>query len=379
MSTQPTIKGWCPGAYKPMMSGDGLILRIRPRLARLTAKQALGMCDLAQQYGSGHIDLTNRANLQIRGIKEADHEALLEALNQLDLLDADPALEGRRNILVTPFYEAGDITERLATALTDALHKLPELPAKFGFAIDTGEAPLLADASADIRIERSELGLILRADGTDLGHETTEATAINDAIKLARWFANTRTLEQRRMAQITQQGVTAPRPPSEQPQPSLTATGALLGAAFGSLNAADLAALITTSQATALRTTPWRMFVLEGADMPTNSPFITEAHDPVLSAHACPGAPYCPSATVTTRPIASVLAKRNRVQVHVSGCSKGCAFSKPCALTYIGHDGYFDLVRDGCAWDAPVSRGQCASDVLRNPSPMRPSDNFLDG
>ena len=29
----PQVKGWCPGAHRPMMSGDGLVVRIRPRLA----------------------------------------------------------------------------------------------------------------------------------------------------------------------------------------------------------------------------------------------------------------------------------------------------------------------------------------------------------
>ena len=28
-------KGWCPGALRPMESGDGLLLRIRPRLGTL--------------------------------------------------------------------------------------------------------------------------------------------------------------------------------------------------------------------------------------------------------------------------------------------------------------------------------------------------------
>ncbi len=47
------VKGWCPGAYRPMMSGDGLVVRIRPRLARLERDHVLALCDLAQRYGSG--------------------------------------------------------------------------------------------------------------------------------------------------------------------------------------------------------------------------------------------------------------------------------------------------------------------------------------
>ena len=132
------VKGWCPGAHRPMMSGDGLVVRVRPRLARLDRAQALGLAALAQRFGSGVIDLTSRANLQIRGVTEADHEALLQELARLDLLDADASLERRRNVLVTPFWQPGDLTERLTRALLGALPALPELPAKVGFAVDTG-------------------------------------------------------------------------------------------------------------------------------------------------------------------------------------------------------------------------------------------------
>ena len=37
--TRVEAKGWCPSAYQPMESGDGLVVRVRPRLARLTAEQ----------------------------------------------------------------------------------------------------------------------------------------------------------------------------------------------------------------------------------------------------------------------------------------------------------------------------------------------------
>ncbi|MGS0753393.1 hypothetical protein ACVBEH_00715 [Roseateles sp. GG27B] len=143
---RPAAQGWCPGAYRPMTSGDGLIVRVRPALARLTLAQALGLCALAQRHGSGAIDLTSRANLQLRGVRAAEHDALLSALGGLGLLDANPLLEGRRNLLIAPFWQAGDATERLATELAARLAELPELPAKFGFAVDAGPAPLLSAA-----------------------------------------------------------------------------------------------------------------------------------------------------------------------------------------------------------------------------------------
>ncbi|MEQ1672674.1 MAG: precorrin-3B synthase, partial [Hyphomicrobium sp.] len=42
------IKGWCPGALRPMMSGDGLVVRVRPRAGRLTMAQALGIAQAAR-------------------------------------------------------------------------------------------------------------------------------------------------------------------------------------------------------------------------------------------------------------------------------------------------------------------------------------------
>ena len=154
----PIIQGWCPGAHRPMMSGDGLVVRVRPRLARLNAAQALGLCELAGHFGNDTIDLTNRANLQLRGIAEQDHQPLLEKLAALNLLDMELGIEERRNMLVSPLYRTGDLTALLTQELIDRLAELPPLPAKFGFAIDTGPAPLLAGDSADIRLETDPAG-----------------------------------------------------------------------------------------------------------------------------------------------------------------------------------------------------------------------------
>ena len=88
---RPDAKGWCPGAHRAMASGDGLLVRVRPRLARLTAAQALGLCELSRRLGSGLVDLTHRANLQLRGVTPADHAAVVDALCVLGLADADAA------------------------------------------------------------------------------------------------------------------------------------------------------------------------------------------------------------------------------------------------------------------------------------------------
>ena len=74
------VKGWCPDAWRPMMAGDGLLVRVRPPLARLTARQVEGLCEAATRYGNGQIDLTSRANLQLRGATDTSWPALLADL-----------------------------------------------------------------------------------------------------------------------------------------------------------------------------------------------------------------------------------------------------------------------------------------------------------
>ena len=79
----PEVKGWCPGAYKPMQSGDGLVVRVRPMAAQISAAQATGLAQAAQAHGNGFIDLTNRANLQIRGVSTDSYPALMADLDSM--------------------------------------------------------------------------------------------------------------------------------------------------------------------------------------------------------------------------------------------------------------------------------------------------------
>lgn len=371
MSVAPSVKGWCPGAYRPMMSGDGLVVRVRPRLARLTAQQATGLCTLAQLHGSGFLDLTNRANLQIRGVAPQAHDTVLRALAGLDLLDEDPALESRRNILAAPFWQPGALTERLTIALLDALPDLPPLPPKVGFAVDTEAERLLANDPADFRLERGcEGGLILRADGAERGRPVSESGAIPALIEMAQWFAARMDDDHRRMHKLVAHQAlppewqsVAPAPAAAQAVPAPRSDGLLLGAPFGQIDAAALYHAINRSGAQALRVTPWRLFLLEGA-APLPTPFIDQPGDALLTTDACPGAPFCPSASVETRDLATALARKLGGDLHVSGCEKGCARARPAALTVIGRAGRFDLVKDGHAWDEPSRTGLTAQDLL---------------
>lgn len=361
------IKGWCPGAHRPMLSGDGYVVRVRPRLAQLSADQALGLCEAAMRHGAGLIDATNRANLQVRGVAGEAVMPLLEDLGALGLLDPDEATETRRNIVLAPDWVDGDETEWLAMELAARLDELPALPPKMGFAIDAGAAPVLAGVPGDFRIERGVSGgLILRAEGRDKGTPLPDMREVEALIRLAWWFVNSGGREAGRMARHRAAlpswaaETEAPAPHRAPLKPGAHPMGAVQGLAFGQARAADLAAAITASGARAIRVTPWRALLLLGATPGPQPGLEWSAEAPVLRADACPGAPFCPQASVETRALARALAPHVAGSLHVSGCAKMCARPSPADVTVVGDGGTFTLTRP----DAPPLTGLTPAQVL---------------
>lgn len=381
------VKGWCPGAWRPMQSGDGLIVRIRPHGGRLSSAQALGLAELSERFGNGLIDLTSRANLQLRGIGDGGHAPLLQGLAELDLLDADAAAESRRNIVVAPFWSEHDETRSIAWELELALSAFHlDLPGKFGFAVDCGRERALADVSADIRIERCAMGnFIVRADSAAMGRPVARTEAVATALALAEWFVASGGVRGGRGRMATHLGTGArlptalagsarPGPAMPRPRPGLFNGSALIGIAFGQLSAAALALLARRS--TDLRITPWRMILAEGLqkeglqEMPQIEGLVTAADDPRLSIDACTGAPACPRAHADTRALATALAPHlgAGASLHVSGCAKGCAHPGISAITLVATDDGFDLIRNGSAGNKPLVHGLTRDQLLADPS-----------
>ncbi|MDZ4311107.1 MAG: precorrin-3B synthase [Cypionkella sp.] len=370
----PIVQGWCPGALRPMQSGDGLVVRVRPRAGRLTPDQARGIAQLAALHGNGLIDLSSRANVQLRGVTEASHPALIDGLRGLGLIDASAEAEARRNIIVTPLWAETDPTQRLAAELTAALAAAdaPDLPGKFGFVLDTAAHPVLRDVSADIWLETGGENLLLATQGP-LAKPVTPENAVAEAIALAHWFiAQGGVTEGRgRMASLLKhqplpEGFTTPRlPATAQPTPGMQPQGQLVGFEFGQMQADTLAALADLGP---LRVTPWRMLLIEGlAEAPPIPGLITRADDPMLRVIACTGAPGCLQAHAATRPLARALAPQLTETLHVSGCAKGCAHPTAAPLTLTATPGGFALIRDGTASGTPLREGLSATDLTETP------------
>lgn len=372
MSAAPKVYGWCPGALRPMMSGDGLVVRLRAPMGRLTPEQARGVAELSRRHGNGLLDLSARANLQMRGIKDDSHAALLSGLRDLGLLDTDEAAEARRNVMLTPFWTEGDdnavIARNLAATLTAATDL--SLPGKFGFAVDCGTAPVLQDSAADIRIERDASGLILRPDGAELGLSVTRETAVPEALNLARWFLDTGGAPdgRGRMRQHLAKGTPLPsgyslvaNVASSAARPGQTGAGQLVALEFGQMLAGTLTSLADHG---ALRLTPWRMLLIEGASNIAPLPgLILDAADPRLRVSACTGGRGCLQALSATRDLARDLAPHvpEDAHLHVSGCAKGCAHpgTAPLTLTATAND-TFTLIRNGSAADQPIKHSLSA-------------------
>lgn len=321
------VKGWCPGALRPMQSGDGLIVRVRPWGGAFTLEQAAGLADISATLGNGHIDLTRRANLQIRGLCEERMPALHRALDRLGLLEAEEA----RNVMVDPL--AGPEVRALALALGRALP--PDLPAKFGCLVDGGGPLSIAGERANIALCFTAEGVAVRVEGEWLGVTAPDravAAAVGDKGSLST-MAVMPVPGRRRLGRLDRfTGIAAP---------------------FGRLEAAQLSALVTVcaeAGASEIRLSPWRALYVDAAVEGTG--LIVDENDPLLRIEACPGAPSCTSATVDTRAAARRLAELGIAgTIHVSGCAKGCARSAPAETVLVGSEGRYGVVRNGTARD----------------------------
>ena len=410
------VRGWCPSAHRPMMSGDGLVVRVRPRMARLNAAQAGRLADLSEEYGNGLIDLTSRGNLQIRGVGEDKFPTLLKALIDAQLVVADPGQETA--LTVTPFPDTAGETEALVGAIEAVAGELPDLPDKMGVVVDTGDAVWLQETSGDFRFERAGGEVILRPDGAALGRPVSVETAGSALLELAQWFVETGGADSRRMRRHVDAralpdswSVVAPDKGRTPPVPNW-AEGHF-GVAFGQLTSVALRNLVYISDGSSLIFTPWRSVVLpnisvKAADILVHGSgeeaslsdisvsglrsrlldlidgngaiLIGDAADPRLNVVACPGAPRCSQASIETRDLATRLAPHVRSLLHVSGCAKGCARQKAAPLVLVGRNGAFDLVQDGKPQDDPIKTGIGEDDVIAFLTGLAaPGENCADG
>ncbi len=131
----------------------------RPAAAGVFSISALrAIAATATRFGSGEIDLTNRGNLQLRGVSDDTHGNALAALSDTGLIDQSAEVEAVRNVVIDPLSgidpARADIRE-LAADLETALvedQRFASLPGKFGFSFSGTAESRVGGRGADIMI-----------------------------------------------------------------------------------------------------------------------------------------------------------------------------------------------------------------------------------
>lgn len=152
-------QGWCPSTHRIYAAPDGGLARVKVPGGRLDVTQLRAVADAARTWGNGVIDLTTRANLQIRGVDPESAPALRALLAPVGLSDPSPGREDRRNVLASPTSgldpdEVLDVRP-LAWSVVAALDALPEdlpLPHKVGVLLDGGGSPSLRGIAVDVAL-----------------------------------------------------------------------------------------------------------------------------------------------------------------------------------------------------------------------------------
>ncbi len=377
------VKGWCPGALRPMESGDGLIVRVRPRLSRLSLVQLETLGRAAARSGDGNLYLSNRANVQIRGVNAAGHAAALEMLAAAGLIDSDPRIEAVRNVMLLPAagsnaraYTALELAAKLE-ALLAATEALYQLPGKFGTAVQVGNSTSSSSTSdVTFLVQEDRIAMVLEgAPGKAFLFDDTQAAASGFG-KIALAFLSLRRGQPaiRRMRDaVSQFGLEAISrlaglPPAAHDLPFIEAPAPVgdlgeafgIAFAFGEIGQAALGGiteLMTSEGIAEAILTPHRalVFPVTGREKPALQALagriggITGPGDIRLRVHGCPGAPACLRATVPARRDAVAVFEALRTvamprgTIHISGCEKRCAYPQGADITAIGAAGRYNI------------------------------------
>ncbi|MER7133845.1 precorrin-3B synthase, partial [Streptosporangium saharense] len=367
----------CPGALQVHAAADGGLARIRVPGGRLTASQLRELAGAASAFGNGVVELTSRANVQVRGLGAGDG-GFAARMAEAGLLPS-ATHERVRNILASPLsgldgrglLDVGPLTGELDLRLCGA-PGLARLPGRFLFALDDGRgdvAWLGADA-AILPTGPGEAALLLA--GSDSGLRVPYGAAVAALLAAAGALLDEPGVREGRLWRIGELPGCAERiaarvgsalqasvsPVRLTPAPSSGPVGVIE-------RTGDLAALgitvplgrLTSEQAALLadlpadlghgevRLTPWRGVVLPGLALDglaeaverlTAAGLVTDPASPWTGVTACAGRPGCAKSLADVRadavawitaggdPLSAAPAGPGTLPVHWAGCERRC-------------------------------------------------------
>lgn len=186
----------CPGVLRLHDAFDGGLARVRLPGGRAGSAQLAALA-AAGRLGSGIVEITARANVQLRGLPEGAGERLAALLTGAGLVPA-PEHERVRNIMASPVAgrhpdAAGEVDE-LVAALDRGLCADPALAAlsgRFLFLVEDGSGVLRHRGHDVALLVRGGAGTpeaTLALDGADTGLRAPAARAAELALQAARAF-----------------------------------------------------------------------------------------------------------------------------------------------------------------------------------------------
>ncbi len=385
----------CPGLLRIVQAGDGGICRIKLAAGQLSSTQARTIAEAASQCASGVLELTNRSNLQIRGVRSGSEAALIEQLLAAGLGPRNPAADDVRNLLLSPaagldraaLFDSRPLAAQLLSLLEDQ-PELHALSAKFALQLDGGESLAMLQHPHDLWLsalpgEPQLLAFGLAGCPTDA---PLAAVPIEHAVALVQGvlslFLQLAGPERSRMRQLLselpaadfieqlqahlpfallrdaaisnwQRSEVVCRAPIgiiQQQQAGLQMVAA--GSRLGRISARQLLALADLAEQygdASLRLTPWQGLLLPNIasansvqvlEQLTALDLLTDAAEPLTQIIACTGSAACVKGLADCKADALLLAERlrdsaARPQVHLSGCPRSCACAHVAPYTLL--------------------------------------------
>ncbi|MFE2756151.1 hypothetical protein ACFXGA_29550 [Actinosynnema sp. NPDC059335] len=335
MPTERTHPDACPGAVDVHRAADGGLARVRVPGGTLSAERVDVLRAAALDLGDGFLELTSRANVQIRGLAPGAEHELGARLRAAGLLPS-VTHERMRNIVAAPMED----NQALVDALDAALLAAPELASLPGrFLVTVGGA--VSGLSGDIGLVGDALFLAGRDSGLRV------ADPVNAVVTAARVFAGIRG-EAWRLSEVdggVRKITAALGEPGSVKIPSGVTPVApgghgdvvVAGVPFGRWDARLLAGV-------PVRITPWRSLVLP-AGTDTGGLF-TSPDSPWHGVSACTGRPGCAKSLADVRADATrwVRARTGSGRVHWSGCARRCGRPAGDVVEFVATgDGYEEI------------------------------------
>lgn len=412
----------CPGALHGVGARDGVLVRIRTPGGLVTSEQLLAIADASERWGDSNVDITARANVQLRGLRPEALDDLAPMLESCGLLPSR-AHDRVRNIAASPFAGADsrelvdasalvkDLDERLIAA-TD----LAELPPKFVFAIDGGARAFDAgEADLSVRAVRGKEGdiafhLVIGGRATGLGARVGDVVEVLiEAARSALHFAMRSDVRNSwRVATLAGARQAIARSFKGVVFPCVFPAGASRTQPLGVLEASDsahvhivpcvalgrlsadqvrvLASLALRSGAR-LRLAWWRGVALLSVPKRAVGEIVKELESIGLptdrsSGHvgiaACSGTHGCSRAFADVRSHANKLAElvaatsvEDSWSVNIAGCSKRCAMRKGAAVELVASESGYDVTVWGVCAGHDVAASAAIEAALSAGAPSR--------